>query len=368
MPEEKYRLPIPLDLQLFEGEKTEEPTSRRITKAREQGQIAKSQELNSALVLLACFSTLGIFGSYIYHQMAGLTQYVLGNLSQGDFTVSSLKKVYIEVTLTGAKALAPIVAVAMATGLAANYLQVGVLFSTEALTVKLDRLNPINGFKRLFSAHSLVELVKSVFKVLIVGIVIYRVIKDNFDIFPKMLDMDITASATFIGNLAVKIGLESGVLILVLAAADLWFQKWSFHKSLKMSKQEIKEEFKQTEGNPQIKGKIREKMRRMSMRRMMQEIPKADVVITNPTHYAVALRYDGATMTAPQIVAKGQDHLALRIKEIAREHNVATVENKPLAQALFKGTEIGDHVPPELFQAVAEVLAFVYRLKGKVRK
>ncbi|HEX3030693.1 MAG TPA: EscU/YscU/HrcU family type III secretion system export apparatus switch protein, partial [Bacillota bacterium] len=259
----------------------------------------------------------------------------------------------------------PVLAATLVAGVSANFAQVGVMFSTEALAMRLDRLNPIEGLKRIFSLRSLAELIKSLFKVTMVGVLAYRIIMDNFEVFPKMLDMDIRTSGSFIGGLVVKIGLEAAVLLLVLALFDYMFQRYEFNKSLKMAKEEIKEEFKQTEGNPQIKGKIREKMRKMSSRRMMQEIPKADVVITNPTHYAVALRYDGDTMQSPQIVAKGVDLLAQRIKEIAREHGVITVENKPLAQALFKVTDVGDFVPADLFQAVAEVLAFVYRLKGR---
>ncbi|MDA8210940.1 MAG: flagellar biosynthesis protein FlhB [Clostridia bacterium] len=358
---------IPLNLQLFAGEKTEEATPRRRQQARSKGQVAKSQEFNSALVLLTGFAALSWFFPFMYSQIVAYTRLMLSTLSREDLTIGAIIALFQQMTVIGAKLLLPLLGTTLIAGMAANYLQVGMMFSTEAISVNLSRINPIEGLKRLFSTRSLVELGKSLFKVTLVGIVVYRIIRDNFDVFPKMLDMDLRASGAFLGGIIIKIGLQSAVLLMILAIIDFKYQQWEFNKSLKMSKEEIKEEYKQTEGNPQIKSKIREKMHRMSMRRIMQEIPKADVVITNPTHFAVALRYDGETMAAPKVVAKGQDNLALKIKEIAKEHGVVTVENKPLAQALYKGTEIGDSVPPELFQAVAEVLAFVYRLKGKIK-
>lgn len=358
---------IPLNLQLFAGEKTEEATPRRRREARSKGQVAKSQEFNSALVLLVGFAALSFLFPLMYGQILAYTRMMLSTLARGDLTTSTIIALFQQTTVIGAKVVVPLLGVTLVAGLTANYMQVGVLFSTEAITVNLNRINPLEGFKRLFSLRSLMELAKSIFKVILVGIVVYRIIRDNFETFPRMLDMDIMASGTFLGGMIIKMGLQSAVLLMILAIIDFSFQRWEFNKSLKMSKEELKEEFKQTEGNPQIKSKIREKMRRMSMRRMMQEIPKADVVITNPTHLAIALRYDTDTMSAPKVVAKGQDNVALKIKEVAKEHGIVTVENKPLAQALYKGTEIGDQVPPELFQAVAEVLAFVYRLKGKIK-
>lgn len=356
---------IPLNLQLFAGEKTEEATPKRKQEARKKGQVVKSQEFNSAVVLLAGFAALGIFGPYIYEQMARFTTLLLGTLYREDLTVNSLAALFQQASVVAISAILPVVGATLVAGVVANFAQVGVMFSTEALTMKLERLNPIEGFKRMFSLRSLAEMIKSIAKVAMVGFLAYRTISANFGTFPKMIDMSIAASCAFLGNLAVQIGLEAAVLLLAMAILDYIYQRYEYNKSLKMSKQDIKEEYKQVEGNPQVKGKIREKMRKMSMQRMMQEIPKADVVITNPTHFAVALRYDGENMAAPEVIAKGQDIVAQRIKEIAREHDITIVENKPLAQALFKATDVGDVVPPDLFQAVAEVLAFVYRLKMK---
>ncbi|HEX3031776.1 MAG TPA: flagellar biosynthesis protein FlhB [Bacillota bacterium] len=356
---------IPLNLQLFAGEKTEEATPKRKQEARKKGQVAKSQEFNSAVVLLAGFAALGMFSPFIYKQIMQFTNLMLGTLNREDLTVNSLAALFQQASVVTILAMLPVVGATLLAGVVANYAQVGVMFSPEALSMKLERLNPLEGLKRMLSLRSVAELIKSLLKIAMVGLLAYRTISANFSTFPKMIDMSISASVAFLGGLALQIGLEAAVLLLVLAIFDYLFQRFEFNKSLRMSKQEIKEEYKQVEGNPQVKGKIREKMRRMSMQRMMQEIPKADVVITNPTHFAVALRYDGETMAAPEVVGKGQDLMAQRIKEIAREHDVTIVENKPLAQALFKVTEIGDTVPPDLFQAVAEVLAFVYRLKRK---
>lgn len=356
---------IPLNLQLFAGEKTEEATPKRKEEARKKGQVVKSQEFNSAVVLLAGFSALGIFGPFIYEQMARFTTLLLGTLYREDLTVNSLAALFQQASVVTIYAALPVVGATLLAGVVANFAQVGVLFSTEALAVKLERLNPIEGLKRMFSFRSLAEMIKSIAKVAMVGFLAYSTISANFDTFPKMIDMSISASCAFLGSLAIQIGLEAAVLLLALAIMDYIYQRYEHNKSLKMSKEDIKEEYKQMEGNPQIKGKIKEKMRKMSMQRMMQEIPKADVVITNPTHFAIALQYDGESMSAPIVLAKGQDLVAQRIKDIAREHDITMVENRPLAQALFKATDVGDIVPPDLFQAVAEVLAFVYRLKGK---
>ncbi|MDA8233829.1 MAG: flagellar biosynthesis protein FlhB [Clostridia bacterium] len=357
---------IPLNLQFFSQEKTEEATPKRRQDARGKGQVAKSPEVNSALILLTGFLAIKIFFPYMFEELQNFTRSFLGQLhNTQEFTVDYVMSIGISVIVLSGKMLLPLILTVLVAGIVANYLQVGFLFSTQPLIPKLETLNPITGFKRIFSRRSLMELFKSLIKIGAVGYIVYRAISLEFDIFPKMLDMDIRASLVFIGQLTVKIALQVGLLLLVLAVIDFAFQRWEFNRSLRMSKQEVKEEYKQVEGNPQIKGKIKEKQRQMALRRMMQEVPKADVVITNPTHYALAIKYDGQTMNAPIVVAKGQDLVAQKIKEKAKEHNVAIVENKPLAQALFKSCDIGELIPPELFQAVAEVLAFVYKLRGR---
>ena len=217
----------------------------------------------------------------------------------------------------------------------------------------------------MFSKNSLVELIKASLKILLIGYFIYDFLRDNYLMISKLIYMDINSSVSFIGNAIITIGMRASAVLLVLAVFDYGYQLWDFEKNLKMSKQEIKEEYKQVEGNPQVKSKIKEKQRQLSLRRMMAEIPKADVIITNPTHYAIAIRYDSEISDAPIVIAKGKDLIAHRIKDAAKQSNVPVVENKPLAQALYKTTEIGQQVPVEMYQAVAELLAFVYSLKNK---
>jgi len=241
------------------------------------------------------------------------------------------------------------------------------LFTLEPLKPKFNRLNPIRGFQRLMSMQGLVELAKAALKLTVVGYVTYGTLRDNFGVLLQSLEQSPLKAATDIWRILYNVALKVCMLLLVVAVLDLYYQRYQHRKSLRMSKKEVKDEIKQQEGNPQIKGKIRQRQRQIAMRRMMQEVPKADVVITNPTHYAVALRYDARTMSAPVVVAKGEGFIAARIKEIAKEHNVAIVENKPLAQALYRTVEIGEVIPAKLFQAVAEVLAFVYRLRQNRR-
>jgi flagellar biosynthetic protein FlhB len=252
----------------------------------------------------------------------------------------------------------------MAVGLFINFMQVGINFTTEPLGFKLENLNPINGMGRIFSKRALVELVKSIFKILIIGSFVYNFLKDEILQIPKLLYLELAASLPNIADVIFSLAFKIIGVYFILSVFDYAFQKWSTFQSLKMSKQEVKEEFKQMEGDPQIKGKIRSKQREMAMSRMMQEVPNADVVVTNPTHFAVALKYDRG-MPAPQVVAKGQDFVAQKIKDTAREAGVTIVENRPLARALYASVEIGDTVPKELYKSVAEVLAYVYRLKHR---
>jgi flagellar biosynthetic protein FlhB len=229
----------------------------------------------------------------------------------------------------------------------------------------LNKLNPLEGFKRLFSKTAFVELVKSIFKIGIIGYVIYDYLKGNIEVVPELLNMNIESSAVFIGNTIINIGIRAAAVLLILSIFDYAYQIWDYEKSIRMSKQEIRDEYKEIEGNPQIKSKIKEKQRQLALRRMMAEVPNADVIITNPTHFAVAVRYDANASDAPQVIAKGKDLIAQKIKETAKENKVPIVENKPLAQALYKSVEIGENIPSELYKAVAEVLAYVYSLRDR---
>lgn len=351
------------DLQLFAGEKTEDPTAKRMSDARQKGNIPKSQEINTVFVLLAGFWTLNILGASIYKEICAFMTHIL---SQPVDTVNTetVMRIFISMVVVLVKTAFPIMGVIMLMGLIINFLQVGINFTTEPLGFKLENLNPINGFGRIFSKRSLVELVKSLFKILIIGSFIYTYLKDEIAQMPYMLYIDLTASLPRIASIVFNLAFKVCGVIFVMAVLDFAYQKWEHYTNLKMSKDEVKEEFKQMEGDPQIKSKIKQKQRQMAMQRMMREVPKADVIITNPTHFAVALRY-AKGMKAPQVVAKGQDFVALKIKRVAREAGVTIVENRPLARALYAAAEIGETVPPELYKAVAEVLAYVYRLKHR---
>ncbi|WP_338626178.1 flagellar biosynthesis protein FlhB [Selenomonas sp. TAMA-11512] len=351
------------DLQLFAGEKTEEPTAKRRADARKKGQVGRSQEISGAFVLLSGFFVLKILSTNIIAQIEEYTVYIYGNLNQG-IDVETVMNLFMGMVLVLIKTAFPVMLAIMVIAIGVNLFQVGINFTTEPLQFKLDKLSPISGFKRMFSKRSLVELFKSLFKIGIIGIFLYMYLSDEIMNMPEFIYLDLRSSIARMQELIFSLVFQVVAVYLVMAVADYAYQKWQTTQDLKMSKDDIKEEMKQTEGDPQIKGKIRQKQRQMAMARMMQEVPKADVIITNPTHFAVALRYE-AGMKAPEVVAKGQDLVAQKIKSIAREANVPIVENKPLARALYASVEIGRIVPPELYQSVAEVLAYVYRLKRR---
>ncbi len=364
---ERYYL---LNLQLFaggEGNKTEKATPKKRQEARNKGQVLQSREITAAAVLVAVFIGLRLFGGLIYNELFNFTKKIYTEYTKiEDFaSIDVLSKLFVEILTTCFKTIGPILAIAVGAGLLLSYAQVGFLFTVETLGLKFDRINPINGFKRLFSVKSVVELIKAVLKVSVVGFIVYLYIKDQASIIFSMMDMNVLDIAINIGIICMNVSIRMCVVLIFLGVLDYIYQWWDYEKSLKMSKHDIKEEFKQTEGNPEIKSKIKQKQRQMSLRRMMQEIPQADVVITNPTHFAVAIKYDQKVADAPVVLAKGQDFIAFRIKEIAKEHNVKIVENKLLARTLYNTVEIGQKIPEELYQAVAEILAFVYQLRGE---
>lgn len=351
------------DLQLFAGEKTEDPTAKRKADARKKGQVGRSQEISAAFVLLAGFMAMKLLGNSIYQEIANYTVYIFGHLNQ-DMDAESVMQLFIGIMEVLAKTALPIMLIIMVIGVAINIAQVGIAFTTEPLEFKLDNLNPITGFGRIFSKRSLVELVKSIIKIVIIGFFIYRYLLSEVLQMPQLIYLDLYAGLVRMSKIIMDLALQICGVFLVLAVLDFGYQKWQTLQDLKMSKEDVKEEMKQSEGDPQIKGKIRQKQRQMAMQRMMQEVPKADVIITNPTHFAVALQYTSG-MAAPMIVAKGQDLVAQKIKAVAREAGVTIVENRPLARALYASAEIGDVVPQALYKSVAEVLAYVYRLKKK---
>ena len=364
--DESERMLFSFDLQLFAGEKTEEPTAKKRADAKKKGQVGKSQEINAAFVMMAGFVILYNLGGNALQEIMTYSSSIFGHLVM-ETDEESVMQLFISIIIVLAKTSLPMMVFIMIIGLAINFFQVGLNFNTEAIGFKPDKLNPINGFGRIFSKRSLVELVKSIIKIVVIGFFIYDYMVAEILQMPKLIFLELGEATDKISSVIFMLTFKILGVFFVMAAADLYYQKWQTTQDLKMSKQDIKDEFKQTEGAPQIKGKIKSKQRQMAMARMMQEVPQADVIVTNPTHFAVAMSYKPG-MAAPIVVAKGQDHVAQRIKEIAREHKVPIVENKPLARALFAAVEIGDSIPQELYKAVAEVLAYVYKLKNKGKR
>jgi flagellar biosynthetic protein FlhB len=361
---QNYRLI--LDLQCFAQEKTEKATPKKRQDARKKGQVAKSMEVPSAFILLFSFLCLFLFGGFLGEKLVALFTVPLTEYLLWDVTAANLSVIFSQLILEGLLLVLPFFVIAAAIGIVGNYVQFGFLFSTEPLKMKFSKLNPLEGAKRIFSLRALVEFAKSLLKILVVGCAVYFILWGKRTEILALSHVPLEQMLKFTSATTVMLGLVISLIFIVLAALDYMYQRYEHEKSLRMSKQDIKDEMKKTEGDPLIKGKIREKQRRMALMRMMQEVPKADVVITNPTHYAVALQYDKEKMDAPVVIAKGADYIAQKIKEKAREHGVMTMENRMLARALYEQTEIGQTIPEDLFQAVAEVLAYVYKVKGRI--
>lgn len=354
-----------MNLQLF-GERSEPATPRRRQKARERGQVLQSQEVTSAVMLLATFLALRAIAPAIWNGLAGYLRETLANLSTKDITVADLTTVFLRALAVGAKGIWPLLVVALAAALISGFAQTGFVFSLAPLSVQFSRIDPLKGFQRLFSRRSFVAMAKSLLKLILIGWVAWSALRGSVDLIPGLMTLDLGGIVTTIAKLAGNIILKVAVVWAIIAAADYYYEHYEYEQSLRMTKQEIKQEQREQEGDPQIRARIRRRQRELATRRMMAEVAKADVVITNPTHYAVALRYDAPAMAAPQVVGKGQGYIAERIKQLAKDKRITTVENVPLAQGLYKAVEVGQAVPPQFYQAVAEVLAYVYRLKGRI--
>lgn len=354
------------------GEKTEEPTQKKLTDARKEGQVAKSKEISNAFGLLALFLVLKFWTSHLYERFMGLFQHVYTQIPEyvkqynGYMQRITFRSIFVGMVFQLVAMLAPIFLIGFCVAFLCNLLQVKWKPTKKPLKPKLNKLNPVSGVKRLFSLQSLVELVKSIAKIALITYAVYSYLVKNAPSIFLLYDLSLNAAIVQIGTLVINIGIRISLYYMLIAAADFVYQKMKFKKDMKMTKQEVKDEYKNQEGDPQIKSKQRQRMMEASRRRMMQQLPEADVVITNPTHYAVAIKYDPALYDAPYVLAKGADYLAQRIKDTAKEHHIEIVENKPLARMLYANVDVGSVVPPELYQAVAEVLAFVYHLQGKV--
>ncbi len=356
-----------LDLQFFAGEKTEKATDKKRLDSRKKGQVLKSQDVTSAIVLLSVFLFLFFAAGFIRDRFflffnQAFTEYV----SMKTFDAETAMLIYMDVLIAMAFILLPIMVIAMVAALAGNLLQFGFLFTTEPLKFDLKKIDPIKGLKRIFSIRAIVELLKSILKISFIGTVTFLIVWTNIDKVLSLAFKGIWDTLSTVGQLTALMGISASFTLLFISILDFIYQKYDYEKNLRMSKQDIKDEHKNTEGDPLIKSRIKQRQREMAMRRMMQEVPEADVIITNPTHYAIALKYDDGDMDAPVIVAKGVDFVAQKIKMIAQEHDIVTVENRPLARSLYDEVEIGDRIPEQFFKAVAEILAYVYRIQRKI--
>ncbi|NLJ96936.1 MAG: flagellar biosynthesis protein FlhB [Clostridiales bacterium] len=367
---DKYYL-FPYNLQFFaEGaDKTEQPTAKKLLDARKEGQVAKSKELTTAVELVALFLTLKLFVGYIRDRLIENFNNTFNNMDMmldGEFTISKASKVMNDSILRIIITCLPIFAVAVGVSFTINLYQVKWQLSGKPLSPKFSKMNPVSGFKKIFSKDKLFSLLVEIVKIFTIIYIAYNTLKSEWNTLLVLYDINLIQAIALIGKLVMDLGLKISMFFLILGLGDYIYQKLKFNKDMRMTKQEVKDEFKQSEGDPQVKGKIRSKMREASQRRMMQRLPEADVVITNPTHFAAAIKYDKDTSEAPILIAKGADYLANKIKEVARENQIEIVENKPLARMLYYNVEVGGEIPPELYQMTAEVLAYVYKLKGKI--
>ncbi len=353
MPEESFQ------------ERTEQATPKRREEARKKGQVAKSRELASVSVLLAALFTLYWGSAFFMTRLHLILSYYLSHVASLKITITNMNLIGLVGLKEFAIILLPLMAVIFFIALLSNFLQIGPLLTIEPIIPKLSKINPLEGIKRLFSLQSLMEFIKSLFKLIIVCWIAFSTVNSNLNYLIPLLDQAPFQIASFIGKVSFEIFWKSCLAMILLSVIDFIYQKYEFEKSIKMTKQEVKEEYKQTEGDPHVKSRIRSIQREMARKRMMQEVPEADVVITNPTKLAIALKYDATKMEAPMVIAKGVGAIAERIKNIARDHNIPIVENKPVAQSLYKLVKIGETIPESLFKAVAEILAYVYKLKGK---
>ena len=351
------------------GDKTEKATPKKLDDARKEGRVARSSDLINGFMLLLMFFVLKLFGGIMANLfLDSFVKYYnkASDISMEVFDVKQAVNLSNEIVIDIVIASLPVLIGSFVVALVGNIVQVGWKVTGKPLKPKLDRLNPIGGFKRMFSQEKVVELIKSILKVLAIALVAYNEVKDRWKFILNLYDFEFMQAVLNIFDIVLDVGIKISVIFVIIGLADFGYQKWKHLHDLRMSKQEVKDEMKQSEGDPQIKGQIRQKMREGARRRMMQDLPKADVVITNPTHFAVAVKYDKETAEAPYVLAKGADYVAANIKEIAKQNNIEIVENKPLARMLYYNVEIGDQIPPELYQMVAEVLAYVYSVKNKV--
>ena len=350
-----------------DAEKTEDPTPKRREEAREEGQVPESQELNTALTLLFSFVILFFVMPSIVKEIMQFITKVYTQYFGMKFTIVTIHNLSMEIMIFILKLISPIFIMVMVVGLLSTILQIGFLFSPKIIQPEFSKLNPIQGFKQMFSKKTFVELIKSVSKIVLVVGIAFITIRPVVSEFLLLIYSHLKKVINLLGGLSFRLGMRVSLVFIVVGIMDLFYQRWQHEQDLKMSKKEVEDERKQTEGNPEVKQQRKQKQQEMAQQRMMQDVPEADVVITNPTHFAIAIKFDLESMEAPVVVAKGQDDLAQRIKEVAQEHEIEIVEEKPLARALYRMVEIGEEIPAELYQAVAEILAYVYQMDDERR-
>lgn len=370
-------LVLKLNLQFFAkdgpgGEKTEPATSKKLNDIRKEGQVAKSKELITAVSLMSLFIILKIYLSKLGTGLIDVYTQVYNSISKvvddsyNGLPISTAGSVMQQIIIDMIKLVIPILLVAIVIAILGNMLQQKWMVTAKPLQPKFSKISPISGFKRMFSVRQLVELIKSIAMISIIMIVVYNTVKSKMNILLTFYDVGLNTALSTIGSIIIDLGIKISAVFLIVGFADLFYQRIKFKNDNMMTKQEIKDEFKNTEGDPQVKGQIKRRMQEVSRRRMMQQLPEADVVITNPTHFAVALKYEPDAGKAPVVIAKGADYLAFQIKDKAKEYNIAIVENKPLARILYHNIDIGMEIPPELYQAVAEILAVVMRTNNRL--
>ncbi|MDR1577233.1 MAG: flagellar biosynthesis protein FlhB [Deltaproteobacteria bacterium] len=353
------------------GEKTEEASGHKLSQARQKGQVPKSQEITAAVVLLAAGFFLLVMAPVGWDRVVGVYRHIYTLASSSTSSGRELDFFLIGRLIVKESLILvlPLAVTVLVASVAINVYQLGgFMMVASSLVPKLDKLNFIAGIGRMFKLRTLVDCVKSVFKMTIIFLMGYLVIRDHLEDFVLMVDMSAIAIGYLVMSIAVELFFKTCLLLLILAAMDYGYQRWQFMQDMKMTKQEVKDEYKQIEGDPIVKNRIRQAQREASKKRQLNQVPNSDVVITNPTHYAVALLYDQTQAPAPVVVAKGQDFMALRIKDIAKEAKVPIVENRPLAQALYRSVEVGQVIPAEFYKAVAEVLSYIYRVKGRKKR
>lgn len=356
---------VPFDVQFFAQERTEPATPKKRQKVRSEGRVCSSKDLTAAVEILTGLVALLLLGPFIYGLLFGLLQLSIRFMGDGLLMREGwFRSIFIEAVKNYFFSWLPLGLLVVVLAVAVVVWQVGWTITVEPFKLNLGRLNPISGMKKILSLRSLVELLKGLLKAAVFALVIYAAIKDYLPVSLRAMQLSLGHGSVAFWNMLWSLAMRLAVMLLIMALVDYMYQKWEFERSIRMSRQEIKEEYRQMEGDPQIKSKIRQKQRELAKKRMMASVPKADVVITNPTTLAVALEYDRELMSAPQVVAKGRGVVARRIREVAQAHGVPVIEDKPLAWALFEGVEIGEEISEELYRGVAEILAMVYRLRA----